>query len=329
MLARLKPWLPILKLLLLVAILAGVGWLFARTLQSEELQATDRSRSPGAILWHHIEDARWSDLVACGLLYLAGLAFSLFFWLALLSWVGSPLPLLTATRIYYISHLGKYAFVGKGWALLMRTAGSTAAGIRAGVAALTATYETLTMMASGALLAAVVLVVIGGDDRSRLWAALGLLALAGIPIVPGVFNALVGRLSARFGPAALLLPRLGTGALLTGLALTACGWALQGASLASLLHGMEPSPPPFDLVTPLRLTAYVAISYVAGFLSSTPGGLGVREICLQHFLAPETGAATAVVAVILLRLIWTIAELLIAGVLYWIPTRPALEGSSP
>lgn len=329
MLARIRPWLPLLKILLLLVILIGVGWLFARTLQSEELQATDRSRSPAEILWRHVLEARWSDLAVCGLLYLGGLAFSLLFWMALLSWVGSPLPPLTATRIYYISHLGKYAFFGKGWALLMRIAQSAAAGIRPGVAALTATYETLTMMASGALLAAVVLLALGNSDSTKLGGALGLLALAGIPIVPGVFNALVRRLSARFGTDALLLPRLGAGALLSGLGLTSCGWALQGASLASLLHGLEPDPPSFDLITPLRLTAYVAISYVAGFLSSTPGGLGVREICLQQFLSPETGAGPAVVAVLLLRLIWTVAELLIAGVLYLVPVRLAVQESGP
>ena len=45
---------------------------------------------------------------------------------------------------------------GKAWALLIRTTLSTGAGVRPSAAALTATYETLTTMASGALLAALV-----------------------------------------------------------------------------------------------------------------------------------------------------------------------------
>ena len=39
-------------------------------------------------------------------------------------------------RIYYISHLGKYAPLGKGWALLLRVAQCVTAGVRAGTGSL-------------------------------------------------------------------------------------------------------------------------------------------------------------------------------------------------
>jgi hypothetical protein len=42
---------------------------------------------------------------------------------------------------------------------------------------------------------------------------------------------------------------------------------------------------------------------------------------LQQALAPKLGAQ-AVVAVVLLRLLWTAAELAIAGVTYWLPNKP-------
>ena len=61
------------------------------------------------------------------------------------------------------------------------------------------------------------------------------------------------------------------------------------------------------------------MSWVAGFVAATPGGLGPRELLLQQALTPHYGARQAVVAVILLRVLWTVAELLCAGVVWWLP----------
>jgi uncharacterized membrane protein YbhN (UPF0104 family) len=129
----------------------------------------------------------------------------------------------------------------------------------------------------------------------------------------------VARLSARFAPDAEPLGRLGTPTLLSGLALTACGWVLLGASLASVVAAIRPQPP--DGALWLRCVACVAVSWVAGFVASTPGGLGVRELLVQQILEPELHAQ-AVIAAILLRLLWTAAELAAAAVLYWAPAAP-------
>ena len=312
-----RSWLPWLKAVLSVAVLAGVGWFFVRILGSEELQQTDRSRSPGQILWNEIRGARPGGLLAAGALYLAGLGFSGWFWLILLGRVREPLPVLVGVRAYYLSHLGKYAPLGKGWALLLRTMLASQGGVRPAVAALTAAYETLTFMAAGAFLAAVVLLVQSGDS-GQIGIALGLMALAGIPILPAVFNRLVSRVAARFNAEHLALPDLGSSTLFLGLVLTACGWALLGGSLLAVLHALRPDDPQGASVWLFCVSA-VAVSWVAGFVVSTPGGLGTREVLLQQALARYYDARTAVVAVILLRVLWTVAELLAAGVVYWFP----------
>jgi uncharacterized membrane protein YbhN (UPF0104 family) len=320
MLDRLRPWFPLLKAILTLAIVVGVVVLFVRILQSEELQAADRTRSPGQILWDQLCAARPGALVVGGLLYIGGLAFSLAFWVVTLYRVREPLPWWLAARAYYLSHLGKYAPIGKGWALLMRATQSATAGIRAGTAALTGAYEVFTTMAAGALLAAIVLILQAGEDRSLMWRALALLTLAGVPILPGVFQPVVRRVAARFQADASCYQRLGLGTLLAGLALTAVGWGLLGASLAATLQALAPEPGSFTLRHWASCTAFVSISNVAGFIASTPGGLGVREIVLQQLLAPQLGAQ-AVVVVVMLRLLWTVAELTIAGVLWWLPAR--------
>jgi uncharacterized membrane protein YbhN (UPF0104 family) len=314
---RLRAWWPVLKAVLVVAVLAGVAWFFVGILRNEQLRKPGDERSPGQVLWDQARSARPDGLLVGGALYLVGLAFSGAFWLLLMRRAGEPLSPAAAARVYYIAHLGKYAPLGKGWALLLRTTLSASAGCRPGVAALTATYETLTTMAGGALLACAVIALQPAEYPGLLWPSLGLLALAGLPILPGIFDRLIVRSARRFGFAGPL-PHFGPVVLLGGLALTACGWALLGASLAALLHALAPQPLPWDAGLWLRCTAAAAVSWVAGFVAFTPGGLGVREFVLQQFLARAGGIddASAVVVVLLLRVLWTVAELLAAGALW-------------
>jgi uncharacterized membrane protein YbhN (UPF0104 family) len=323
MFARLRRWMPWLKLVFTVAILVCVGWFFVRLLNSEEVRQPGDVRSAPQIIWDEIRSARVGALVVAGVLYLIGLGFSWGFWQLLLRRVGEPLPLLIGLRTYYISHLGKYAPVGKGWALLMRTMLAHQGGVRIGFGALTGAYETLTMMASGALLAAVLLLSMSAGIGEQFWLALGLLALAGIPILPGVLNRIVRRIAARFNTEHLALPPLGTSTPLIGLALAVCGWIFLGASLLAVLRALNPDTPG-DL---LLCTSAVAVSWVAGFVASTPGGLGPRELLLQQALAPTIGPRPAIVAVILLRLLWTVAELVCAAVVYWFPATRAIPST--
>jgi len=309
---QLWPWA---KALLAVAIVGSVGWQFARLLRSPEL-------------WRQPLDPDPAWLIVCALLYAIAFAFPGVFWLRLLRALGERPPVLAALRAYYVAHLGKYV-PGKAWALVLRTTLIRPAGVFTATAALTATYETLTLMASGALVAVVLLSVhaLESDDR---WKALGLLALAGIPILPGVFNRLAGAATRKFrGPEVQPLPSVRNTTLLSGLGLTACTWALMGLSLAALLQALVPASP-WDLEIWGRHTAYVALAYVAGFLTlPAPGGLGVRELILQRLLTPElvplTGAEQAaplaVVIVLLLRLLWTVAEVIMAFAVFFLPVK--------
>ncbi len=325
--ARFRRWLPALKLLFTVVILAGVAWFFTRILTSEELRNTDRSRSPAQILWDQARAARPADLALAAAFYLSGMAFSGLFWIGLLRVAGGPMPVAAGLRAYYISHLGKYT-PGMGVPTVMRTTMAAAAGVRPGTAALTAAYETLTTMAAGALVAAVLIAWKATGDPSLFWKALGLLVLAGVPILPGVFNPLVRRLSARF-TAGQPLPRLPFVALPVGLAVTACGWAFLGASLFAVVRAVQASPPPWTVAECLDCTAIAALSYVAGFVGQTPGGLGVRELIMQRFLAPRLGGdAPALVAVLLLRVLWTAVEVVAAAALFWLPVKRFLPGTA-
>ena len=96
------------------------------------------------------------------------------------------------------------------------------------------------------------------------------------------------------------------------------GWVLLGGSLAAVAQsiGVDCSSPA-DLVLAIGATAVATVlGFVILFL---PSGLGAREFVIMVLLRPW-GASAAVVAV-LLRLVWVVSELCVAGVLYRWPTR--------
>lgn len=314
--ATLRQWWPVLKAILGLAIIYFVGAQFWHILSRPEL-----ANRPTA--WP------WVGLMASGLLYLAGLACWCGFWVRLMRRQGEPITWGRAMRAYFVSQLGKYP-PGKAWSILLRATLARPDGVRAGRAALLATYETLTSMAAGAFIGVALWPWLSGADGLG-WKSFGLLALAGVPILPGVFNALTRRLRQRFPDLAGDAPPLKLPTLIGGLLQAAAGWALMGTGLWALLVLWPVGAVPVNAMVWLHCTAGLAIAYVAGFLVlPAPGGLGVRELLLQLFVAHELeaglsadqAAAQAAIIVLALRLVWTVAELLAAAVTWLLPLPP-------
>jgi len=233
-----------------------------------------------------------------------------------------------ALRAYYIGHLGKYV-PGKAWALFMRGTLIRDRNVNLGVAVLSAFCEVLTTMASGALLATAVFLTrlpATGLDWNPGAVGLALLALLAVPLFPRVFNAVVRGMATRFRRLEGLRElRLTASMLFQGLVITAGCWLVLGLSVWAMLQAVLPEPPDFTLSGYIYLTGTIALAYVAGFLAIVvPSGVGVREYVLLGLLAPEQSAALVALAVLLLRLVWTTAELLAAGILWvWVPRQSA------
>jgi glycosyltransferase 2 family protein len=334
-------WWRVGKIVLGLAIVVGIGWRFATILRRPEL-------------WEQPVHARVEWLEATALFYVLGLGFPALFWNWLVASVGERPRLLATIRAYYIGQLAKY-IPGKAVGLLLRTGLLAESGIRPGIGAMTTTYETLTTMASGAIVAAVLLgALAAGREQARLGAVIMVL-VAGLPTLPFIFNPLMkfiarlaDRTAHRLGTTDEMapLPAVRFRTLLGGLGLTAIGWGVLGLSLWAILQALLPVPLVWDAARWGRCTAYVAVSWVVGFISFfTPGGLGVREGILQPLLTLEIledvpaneAEPRAVVIVLVLRLLWTFAEIMIAGIVYWLPatarpptaTPPAAEPPAP
>jgi uncharacterized membrane protein YbhN (UPF0104 family) len=318
-----QTWWSVAKVLLTILILGCVAYQFAHVLSSPELWDAAAKIRPG-----------WC-VIAAGL-YLLGIGCSALYWYGLLETLGQPRPILDVLRAYYIGQLGRYV-PGKVIGVVFRA--QLLSGGRGGSAAvLTIIYEALTTLAAGALLAAVVLALGSADPGGMRWRALALVALLGIPLLPPVYNRVIRRVTARFPETdGSLLPPMKKSTLALGLVITSTGWGLQGASLWAVLQGLLPEGQPWSWVTWANDTGFVALATAVGFLVVTvPGGLGVRELILQQFLAAnlapllgaEQAVATSAVAALLLRVVWSAADLTAAGVFALVPARAA-EKSLP
>jgi hypothetical protein len=342
----LKAWWPVLKWLLGIAIVFAVGRQFWRDL-SEHPEVLQRPLHVG-----------W--LVLSGMLYLLGIGFSALYWQRLLVHLGRRPSLWAAARAYYVSQPGKY-LPGKAMALVMRAGSIHSSGVGPALATVTAFHEVLTTMAAGSLLSAVLFAVLPAPDTgaSLSWEtirgilrlelppgsivdrktcvllSLGLFAVCVTPLLPPVFNRLVQRITRPFRDKdSAAIPPIRFGYLIEGLSLTMVGWLFLGASLAAAIQGTIGPDLAWNSAALRRVAAPLAMAYVAGFVIPVPGGLGVREFLLRLFLVTEVAAlcpqsadalSDTIVVVVVLRCVWTLAEVMLAAAIYWLPGRRGMN----
>lgn len=297
-----------------LALVAAVIWFLHRTAVSAWEDLQKRHWSPASL------KPAW--LLAAAALYAAGQVFPGWFWQETLAELG-PKPRWGETlRAYLIGHLGKYV-PGKATVILIRAGLLRGSGASATAATLGVFYETLSTLALGACLAAVILIVRFSHHGWLILISLGMACVIGVPTLPPVFRRLV-----RFTRVGKLNPAVAEQAArldyrLLGLAwiMLPWSWLLQGLSLWATLRagGFVSQLGAIDEVA--VCVATVAIATAAGFLSFIPGGLVVREGVLLELLAPWFGNEGALVSAVLSRLVCLVSELAISSILY--PMRPA------
>ncbi len=270
-------------------------------------------------LCKHTFHVDYAWLAASGGLYLLGTLFCGLFWHRTLRALGQNVGLGTALRAFFIGHLGKYV-PGKAMVVVLRAGMIRGPGVEASLAVVSIFFETLTMMSVGSLLAAGIVVVWFRDQPLLFWAALAMLAVAGLPTLPPVFRRLVrvaglGKLK----PEMLEnLDGLGYGVVLVGWCLNVFGWIALGASYWAVLRALGAE---CDLMGQLHVyVAVVSLATVAGFISFVPGGAIVREATLAkltQLMMPSLGTTIPLIGSVLLRLVWLAAELIASSALWW------------
>lgn len=310
------------KSLLAVVLIGAVGWHFARLLDTPALR-------------DHPPAARPAYLIAAGLLYLAAHTLWATFFVQLLWSQRADVPWLIGVRVYFVSQLGKYV-PGKAWVIVLRVLMLRPLGVDPAAAAVMGVYETLVSMAAGAVIGICLLPWAGVDLQLGpvQWA---LLAGVGVlPLVAGLLNKLAARIARnRRGPDGRPVPSPTIRLLTRGLLQDSVGWCLLGLSLWTTVTGLSLGDGELAADRYLQDLSATTLSYVAGFVLQSPGGLGPREFVLQQILTAQlqpavAAAAHAAVIALVLRLVWTTFELGFAGMLYlFVNPTPARADGGP
>ena len=255
-----------------VAFVGAACWYVGKALTR---QWTDVRQSLAAL------QPAWAPILLSGVLVFAAYALLIQTWRVMLASWGKPLSFGSATRIWFVSNLGKY-LPGKVWQI----AALSALAQQEGVSAVAATGSALIVNLAN-ILSGFVFVLAGGlrlldattGGRSGWAIAIAAVLLLGLLLLPALLPrvaALARRLtgSGEVGGRTLDLPRIPARAIWIATLGTALAWVLYGTAFALLARGVLPG----IRGSLADAVAVYTISYLAGYLFvPAPGGLGVRE----------------------------------------------------
>ncbi len=254
--------------------------------------------------WNQLT-VRWPWLLGSGLLVLTSYAVLIETWRRTIRRWGHHLAIETATRIWFVSNLGKYV-PGKIWQITAMGAMAREAGVPASAA-----VGSSLLIAVVNVLAGGVVILLTAFDAGLLpprAAVSGAILLGGVALLPPILPALAERVG-RWRGRDVLWPSIRVSDLVLMFVGCAIAWCLYGVAFEWLARGTMPHA---GGATRYYVASFT-ISYLAGFLALVvPGGAGVREVGLLTVL-PQLGL-TSVAGAFLLALtsrLWlTVFELL-------------------
>ena len=240
---------------------------------------------------------------------LAGLLASAMVWRALLADLGTPLPWRAALHVFFLGQLGKYVpgsvFAVAAQMELGRSSGAPRS--RVGTAAL---LFLAVLVASGLLVAAVVLPLTSPRALREHAGVLVLLPLGLLALAPPVLTRLVGLLLRVLRREPLERP-LSVRGVAAALGWALAQWAAYGLHLQLLVRPLDTGGGPSLL---LLSTGAYALAWTVGLLVVVaPVGAGVRELALVVALAPVLDRASGLAVAVLSRVLMTLGDLGWAG----------------
>jgi len=226
-------------------------------------------------------------LVASGVFYLLAFLPSAIFWFLSLRRFGQKPTFGRSISAFYYSQLGKYV-PGKALVVVIRSALVASTDVRASVAAVCVFYETLTMMGTGAFIAALIVLFQFRAHYLLSIAAFATAICSIVPLFPPVLRKILKflRVGANDPTVEESLKRLKFRSLAIGAALMTILWFLFGLSLWAAIQSLGLPYSPSLIETP-RYVATTALAMTLGFaVPIAPGGLGIREAVLSVLLTP-------------------------------------------
>lgn len=259
--------------------------------------------------WHKVSETVaeiGAGAIATALvLALLGLGASVLTWQRSLQELGARTSMPVAMKIYLVGQLGKY-IPGTVWALVVQMEIARAAAVRRTEAFGAGLVSVGINIVTGTTLGLAVLPILDGGSPVRYAVAiLGAIGCA-VMLAPPVLTRLVdvGLKVSRNEP---LRRRPSWSGILAAAGLSTVNWLLYGLALAviAIAAGADPSR------TLLLALPAVGLAMTIGlFVVIAPSGIGVREAVLVAALSPVLDASAALGVAVVLRLVFTLADLI-------------------
>ncbi|HEY6277322.1 MAG TPA: lysylphosphatidylglycerol synthase transmembrane domain-containing protein [Streptosporangiaceae bacterium] len=287
-------------------------------------QRADVAKALHQLVWGSVAGAVVAGIVGLGCMMLA--------WRTVVSDLGSHLPLRAATRVMFISQLGKYV-PGAVWVTAAQVELGRAHQVPRQRSATASVLAMLITLATGLLVAAATLPLSSGNAVRHYWWALALAPPALVGLYPPLTNYVLNRLL-RLARRPPLERRLSGAGMAKAVAWSLLGWgffSVHAWLLVADLTGKGIN------VLPIAAGAY-ALAWSVGFvLIPFPGGVGPRELAFIAALAPVMPRGSAIVVAVVSRLVLTIADLAWAALAFALGRgtrakpagQPAEPGSGP
>lgn len=264
----------------------------------------------GSSLLDHADELQWQSLVLGELAVLGGLLSSLMAWRALLADLGSPLPFVPATRVFFLGQLGKYV-PGSVWPVVAQMEMAKELGVPRARSGPVGLLTVALALVAGLLVAAVTLPFTSSEALASYWWAFAAVPLLGVLLLPPVANPLLSRLLRLARRDGLEQPLSGR-ALAVALLWSAGTWLGFGVQMWLLVRSLGATDE--AALLPLAVGAF-ALAWTAGFLFViAPAGAGVREVALVVGLAPVLGRDEALLAALASRALMTLGDGICAAV---------------
>jgi uncharacterized membrane protein YbhN (UPF0104 family) len=238
---------------------------------------------------------------------LAALFTSMLSWRALLTGLGSPLPVPVAARIFFVGQLGKY-LPGSVWPVLAQMEIASAHKVPRQRTAVASVLTMLVSLLAGLIIAIIALPFSGGSTPYE-WAFIAAPFLLAC-LYPKVLNWGFSRLLQLAKRPPLDHP-LGGRAIAISLGWSFVCWICYGFQIWVLAIRVGA---PAGKALPLAIGAF-AFAWCAGFLVVlAPAGAGVRDVVMIAILGPVVGSHPATAIALVSRAVTTVADLVVAAV---------------
>ncbi|MEU4835118.1 YbhN family protein [Streptosporangium sp. NPDC023615] len=251
-------------------------------------------------------------LVGSYLSVMAGIAVMVLAWRTVLAGMGSPLPLGAAARVFFVGQLGKYV-PGSVWAYAAMI--ELGRDHRVPPRRMFGSISLALLVSLGcALLVAAVTLRETVREMAQAWYLMALIPVIAVCLHPRVltFGLDLALRVARQEPLGQTR-LLGGRAVLAAVALTITGWLAYGPHLLLPLADLGALGDTGSLY--VVATGAYALAWATGIVTViVPAGIGVREGAMVLALAPVLDSPKALVAAVVSRVMFTLADVSWAGI---------------